>query len=549
MRTRRWWCVGWTLGLVWAIAAAAKERLDLEHTQLLLPGAPAAILPVELDGDGVSDLAVVVVYSRWEEVGYEERKRFDGVEGLVEVLTVVPALADRRELHLFRGVPGGYERMGETKTLPLSVLAVEAGGPGQPLVALTDEGFAAIRWKDATDAGEVVPGAESQTEDGEEEVILEPLVEGVPALAGSGALLPGLDLVHDLDRDEAPDFLLPERLGLSVAMAGESAGGHRVVLPGDERSAEGGLSRHYPLPEVRDVDGDGQVDLVFTHPKTGWSGASVARGLGEGRFAAAREVAPGIEEDDPQVVHVGDIDGDGRAELVTLDQIGDDGDLGFREEMKQAKNPSFAAAVYELDGDLAREAAPASSFEVEGYAFGSDELPLPGGFMDVDGDGLSDLVTLTLDFSLFQMVKVVAARRLSIGLDFHIWCQEEGGRFRRVPNLDLSGKFKINLNNVRLGQLSLLRGDFDGDGRRDFVQMGRGRKVSIHRGREGCSYGANPDLVLELEEEPGDLSLVQVRDLDGDGLSDLAVTQPAGAGGLGDAQRVRLDLYLSGVAR
>jgi FG-GAP-like repeat len=155
-------------------------------------------------------------------------------------------------------------------------------------------------------------------------------------------------------------------------------------------------------------------------------------------------------------------------------------------------------------------------------------------------------VTLTLDFSILQAVRILTVKSLSVGLDFHVWCQGGDGRLRPVGGLDLSGKFRLDLSNLRLGQLSQFAGDFDGDGRADFVQMGRGRKVTIHRGRAGCSYPSAPDATVELAEEPRDLSLARVEDLDGDGRTDLLVIQPQRRGEPGVSRPVRLDLYLSG---
>lgn len=153
---------------------------------------------------------------------------------------------------------------------------------------------------------------------------------------------------------------------------------------------------------------------------------------------------------------------------------------------------------------------------------------------------------MTLDFSMLQAVKVVTVRKLGIGLDFHVQCQGEGGRFAPVRGLDLSGKFNLDFNNLkRIGQISQFAGDFDGDGRADFTQMGRGKTVTIHRGRPDCSYPAQPDLAIQLREEPRDLALVQARDLDGDTLADLLVIQPQAAKEAGVTPPVRLDLYLS----
>jgi hypothetical protein len=136
-----------------------------------------------------------------------------------------------------------------------------------------------------------------------------------------------------------------------------------------------------------------------------------------------------------------------------------------------------------------------------------------------------------------------------VGLDFHVWCQEKDGGFRPVKGLDLSGTFRVDLNDLRVSQLSLFSGDFDGDGRADFVQIGRGKRVTIHRGRPDCSFPADPDMAFDLREEPRDLSLVRIRDLDGDGRADLYVINPQRAVEEGFVPPVRMDLYLSGGTR
>jgi hypothetical protein len=46
----------------------------------------------------------------------------------------------------------------------------------------------------------------------------------------------------------------------------------------------------------------------------------------------------------------------------------------------------------------------------------------------------------------------------------------------------------MDLNNLKLGSLAEFAGDFDGDGRADFVHLGRGKEVTIHRGQAGCRY-------------------------------------------------------------
>jgi hypothetical protein len=167
-------------------------------------------------------------------------------------------------------------------------------------------------------------------------------------------------------------------------------------------------------------------------------------------------------------------------------------------------------------------------------------------FRDLDGDGREDLVTVTLDFSLFQAVKILATKRIGIGLDFHVWAQGSDGRFAEVGGLELSEKLAIDLNALEVGRFAQFAGDFDGDGRQDFVHFGRGRRVTIHAGEAGCRYPVEPDLAIELDEEPAGLDLVRVEDLDGDGRSDLRVSRALPSTDPDATAPVRLDLYVSG---
>lgn len=533
----------------------------LRYQSLPLPGPPSVIVPADVDGDGRPDLAVVVAVTRWDQISVEESAKMDDVQGLVETLTVIPALVERRELRVFLGRPGGYAPEPLVLALDPSILSIETGPPGAALVALTDDGLSALRLK---------AGALSW----------EPLLSERSVLSGTGAFVPNLGLVHDLDGDGRADVLIPTREGAAVYLSGPDGLGRepaaRVRFPLDDLQPAAGdrLSRLVPLPEVRDVDGDKLPDLILQEPRWGLRGFRVLRNLGGGKLAEAvaplgPAPTPGTAKPNkpgtpaPQAPRIpvwfGDLDGDGRAEYVTQQQLTLPAGSGFRKEMADAKRPHFVIRLHRARPDLSMDPAPYREFQVEGYAFdgeggggGDDQgFRFPGGLQDLNGDGRPDLVALTADFSMFQALKVLTVQRLSVELDFHVWCQKPDGSFQAVRGLDLSGTLNLDLRNVRPGQLSQFSGDFDGDGRPDFLQLGRGKEATVHRGRADCSFPAQPDLSIPLKEPPLDLNLVQVRDLDGDKKADLLIIQPQAqqAGEHGVTPPVRLDLYLSGGAK
>ncbi|MBZ0114967.1 MAG: VCBS repeat-containing protein [Thermoanaerobaculia bacterium] len=523
-----------------AVPSFAKERLDRTYQGLNLPGVPVKIMSVDLDGDGRRDLALVVAYSEWTQIAIEEHSEMEGIEGLVEILTIVPSLDDRRELWTFLAdTEGAYHPAGPPLELGIDVLAVDvrapnpdAGGYGMaafPLVALTDEGVSGIQ----------------RSEDGT--LQLTPLVEDPPVLAGSGVFLPGLQLVAPLFGDAHLDLVIPTTDGLAL-YAGNAPGfsTDRLLVPNPGNSEEG-RTRLYPLPEIRDVNGDGELDLVWQDPGEGWKKTSVAYNRGDS-FSEAVEI-PRAGGDEESVVYFGDVDGDGRAEVVTAEELNSDEDMGMREEMREAEAPPHRYRLYRLTSGATLGSTPYATYEAAGHAFaGGDSFELPGGFKDLDGDGRSDFIALTLQLSLTKMVAALATHRISLPMDFHIWCQGEGGQFRKVQGLDLSGQFKLNLEKIEIRTLPMFQGDFDGDGRTDFVQMGRGKKVTIHRGGPDCTFPAKPDLVIGLEKEIPLIEFVRIEDLDADGRSDLIVIQPGRPGDDAATSPVRLDLYLSGGA-
>ena len=534
-------CVGGGAGPP-AWASGPVRGVSLRPYSLELPGPPAAVIAADLDGDHRTDLIVVVDVSEWTQKEFQDSSQMSQVKGLLDAMTIIPAIDERREVRVFLARPEGGYRALPPLALPLSVLAMEAGPPGAPILALTDEGVSALR---------LGPG---------DRLHLEPLIADPPVLAGTGNFISKLGLVHDLDGDGIPDLLLPARDGLTVYL-GTAAGlstkpAARLRLPGEAYTSADGLRHSYPLPHIADVDGDGRPDLVFQDPEHGWERAWVIRNAGGGHFLPAVEIKLAAVSGHPgeragkarrrhaeRPVFFGDVDGDGVAELVTSQSLDREAN-GVRAEIRQANEPLHRYRFYHLDRELRIAGKPYLTLDAKGYAFEGAELA--GGLQDLNGDHRLDFLTVTLDLSLWKAMRVLVTKNLTVTVDFHVWCQAQDGSFRPVTGLDLAGRFRFNLNDLKMNQLAFFAGDFDGDGRADFVQLGRGKEVSIHLGRPDCSFPSRPDATLQLRSEPKDVALVQVRDLDGDGRADLMIVEPRPAAEPGLSPPVRLDLYLSG---
>ena len=188
-----------------ASSKAARERLELRSFQVPLPGAPAVILPADLDHDGLGDLVVVVAFTEWSQIVTEETLEMDQVDGLVEMMTIVPALTDHREILAFRGLPsGGFEAIGAPLALDLDVISVFRGPAGVPVVALTDHGVSELRL---------------YVDEGQPRLTLVPFLERRSVLSFSGSLLSDLELIWDFDGDGLDDLLFPSLRTLDVFLS------------------------------------------------------------------------------------------------------------------------------------------------------------------------------------------------------------------------------------------------------------------------------------------------------------------------------------------
>jgi hypothetical protein len=550
------------LGL--AAAASLPSLAGFRHVALDLPGPPACVIPTDLDRDGRTDLVVVIAYTEWGSTGY------DRVEGAVQVSQVVPTLFERRDLLFYRNAADGSLVAGARPlALEKSVIAIAAGPAGHPLLALTDDGVEDVVL-DSDPDGPVLR--------------FRLLFDETPIAAGAGAFLPELRWVRDADGDGDPDVVVPTPRGIRIHLTDGTGFAapplSEVTLPGMNRQSGSTALQQVPVPRFEDVDGNGIPDLVVQTGGAIRPAIWVMRGKGGARFEnpvrlstgclglgekpelasdlsakqrrkaerkrAEREGESGTSWSRArQLAHFGDLDGDGRAEVVTRASV--DTQHG---EMREVNEPRFRYRFYRLRPDLSPETKPYQELEVTGHVLeGNFWEETSGLFRDLDGDRRAEMVTVTLDLSMFKMLGALASKKISISTKFGVWTAGTGATYRRVDDLGLEEKLKVDLSRLSLSRLAQFAGDFDADGRVDYLHVGPGKMVSIHLGRPGCRWPVKPDEQLELEDEPENLLLLRISDLDGDGRSDLRLTRTSAASEEPVSSRVRLDLYLSGGSR
>ena len=392
----------------------------------------------------------------------------------------------------------------------------------------------------------------------------------------------------DLDGDGAAEVVLLQPEGVSVYRLRRLPGGRALFGLRPEKLCECPTFLSRPVEDevmrrelCRDLDGDGKLDLMVPQR----DGFAVLRNLGQLRFAPPARLAappkatlhPGWPRISSQLFAsywfpnplLCQFDGRDAQELVlaregtlSVHAAPAPGELPLQSrgswtipDQKQfsmnAENPfeldfTMPLILRDLDGDgrldassthvgqgttrlfLQRTGDPAKDFSAPAQSVRVKGVTLLAFYVDLDGDGLLDLVLPRLDkINLWSVIKVFISR--SVPVEVLFFFQRPGGAAPFADEPDDTREIEIPVSlggkgeGLNLGTTIVANaGDFDGDGLLDLLHRTENDRLSFYRGVRGRRFEEQPSSAVEIPDvDPYRFCLAEVWDLDRDGKDDV----------------------------
>jgi len=334
---------------------------------------------------------------------------------------------------------------------------------------------------------------------------------------------PSVEMFRDLNGDELDDFLMPNFDGWQIALQKHSGFDLPQTIGPEPRMNFGDgtdmVGFRPETPYFFDADLDGLSDLAF------WINGQfeVYRQVPSGLFSEeAQALDPDMkdvlgsflsvdigessdEADQPQRLldAVGDIDGDGLADLVIQTMDGD-GIFGIETSYQ------IHRGVPSPDGLLSFEKIPSSTIASDGIQLENERL-------DLTGDGQQEFLVTSVDITLGAIISALITRSASVDVAIH---QLSDGVFSGEPRLTKKIKVRFDFGEGELFVPAVLSADVTGDGRQDLLVQRDEEMLLVYPGEPTERLFSKQPIRLAISL-PREREGFVVADLDGDGRDEL----------------------------
>jgi hypothetical protein len=330
----------------------------------------------------------------------------------------------------------------------------------------------------------------------------------------------GLERLPIAFEDFGPEvWLLVRQLGRLVALSPsgdvladfDTGGRANYLVPAQPGLffIESDMQLFYDTPRlsVGDVDGDGAADIVtamrhyvrvYLRRPDGSFGDNADRVIAVGRM----KLQDHVRGSGGVSMQARDMNGDGVADLLVSYLRG-----GISEAHKETSAYMNRGGTWNLnEADRTLESDE---------ALGSDTL------IDMDGDGRPELVRVSIPFSLLEVVEALMTR--SFDAKVAIYKPDATGIFAAKPWVDLKLDVAFSFDTFRTkGFLPNWNADLNHDGYLDLLTSGDGDEVEVFLGGPERRYQKR-----DARQNVDSGGQVRFGDLDGDGLQDLVIFDPS----------------------
>jgi hypothetical protein len=261
-----------------------------------------------------------------------------------------------------------------------------------------------------------------------------------------------------------------------------------------------------PRVSVGHVDGDGRIDVVassrhelrvFLRRADGSFPETPDRVVPIGRISQQDH----IRGSGAMRIDVRDVNGDGLVDVLLSHASG------------AVTDARTVSSIHLNRGGSWEIGEPDQVFENDG-SWTTDEL------IDLDGDGLPELVRVAMPLSVLELIEVLVTRALDA--EVKVYRRGEDGIFEAKPWVSKKLGVPLSFDTFRpKGFVPTMQVDLNGDGHLDLVGSGGGDQIEVFLGGPRRQFKRR-----DARQEADSRGRVRFGDVDRDGLPDLLVYDP-----------------------